>query len=626
MKSTVAQIFFTLAMVTVESTKIRVLVDSVQDRDEAHNEQDGREEHTPLLRITRRSVELKVKTGCVKSKAALLVLCWNTLITIVVGYVLEYGSVLATAADFEPLYVDKFQTYAPIIFGFFAFLYLFYHVAGCLADIKCGRYKTITNSLWFTIWSGVFTSSGTIIIACYYYKIILLQKVNVIVLFAVGFGSSTLIGIILLFSSYISFNANVIQFGIDQLCDLPSEDSVLFVHWFVFTSHLGAAINKSAIISVVYTWLYIKINRKYIPEFIAGFHTTPILALIFLAASVLIAKCKYQQFTIDSGSRNPYKLVYRVIKFAAQHKIPIRRSAFTYCEDELPSRMDLGKEKYGGPFTTEQVEDVKAFLGILVVLLRLGPMFITDIASSDLLYRFSNHLHNNWYTQQTSGVSRLLRIVINGFKIGVLTEILIVMLILFYLYVLRPFICRYIPGMLKRIGLGIITRLLSILYVFLIDTFGHTEQSNDDCFLNIPLHSELGISTHYLIFAYFLNALCIMFFYTATFEFICAQSPHAMKGLFIGTFFLIKGLFQLLGITIVSSPFASWDFNTPFPSCGFVYYLVNILVALIGLVAYTWVARSYQYRQRDEPDSIYRYAEEYYDRPQNEPESIYDHV
>ena len=127
---------------------------------------------------------------------------------------------------------------------------------------------------------------------------------------------------------------------------------------------------------------------------------------------------------IDSGSRNPYKLVYKVIKFAKQHNIPICRSAFTYCEDELPSRMDLGKEKYGGPFTTEQVEDVKASLGILRVLLTLGPVFTTDVAANDMLYRFSNHLHNNWHTQHTSSsdVSRFLRILIDGFKIGVLTE------------------------------------------------------------------------------------------------------------------------------------------------------------------------------------------------------------
>ena len=53
-------------------------------------------------------------------------------------------------------------------------------------------------------------------------------------------------------------------------------------------------------------------------------------------------------------------------------------SAFTYCEDELPSRLDLGKEKYGGPFTTEQVEDVDVFLGILKVLLSLGPLLLRD--------------------------------------------------------------------------------------------------------------------------------------------------------------------------------------------------------------------------------------------------------
>ncbi len=52
----------------------------------------------------------------------------------------------------------------------------------------------------------------------------------------------------------------------------------------------------------------------------------------------------------------------KVLKFAVKNKNPIRRSAFTYCEDELPSHIDLGKSKYGGPFTNKEVEDVKNFL------------------------------------------------------------------------------------------------------------------------------------------------------------------------------------------------------------------------------------------------------------------------
>ena len=612
-------------MVTQESTQIRVLVDSVQDRDsdEPHKVQNVREEQIPLLGTTWRGIVLKAGRCCIKSKAALLVLCWNTLVTIIVGYILEYGLVYATAANFVP-YANKVQIYAPAIFALFAVLYLFYPLAGCLADIRCGRYRTITGSLWFIIWSGVFTSIGTIIISCYYYKIVLLEKVTVTILLATGFGISTAFGIILLFSSYVSFSANIIQFGMDQLYESPSEDSVFFIHWFVFTSHLSAAINKSAIISVVYTWTcYIKTSRHYIPEFIAGFHATPVAALVLLTISVWIAKCRHQsRFMVvnDSGSRNTYRLVYNIIRFAAQHKIPINRSAFTYCEDEPPSRMDLAKEKYGGPFTTEQVEDVKAFTGILRVLLTFGPLFITEIAANDMLYWFSNHLHNNWYTRQTPSSDStilFLRISINGFKSGVLTEIFIVILIPLYLCVLRPFIHRCIPGMLKRIGLGIIIRLLSMLSVFLIDTIGHTRHSNSDCFLHLPTSSDLGISIYCLIFVYFLNALCTVLFYTAAYEFMCAQSPHAMKGLLIGTFFLIKGLFQLFGITVVRIPFISWSFNAPFPSCGFVYYLVNITVAIIGLVVYTWVARRYQYRQRDEPDNIYRYVEEYYDKALN---------
>ena len=44
-------------------------------------------------------------------------------------------------------------------------------------------------------------------------------------------------------------------------------------------------------------------------------------------------------------------------------------SAFTYWEDDSPSRMDFGKIKYGGPFTTVQVEDVKTLIKTLEIIL-----------------------------------------------------------------------------------------------------------------------------------------------------------------------------------------------------------------------------------------------------------------
>ena len=108
-----------------------------------------------------------------------------------------------------------------------------------------------------------------------------------------------------------------------------------------------------------------------------------------------------------------------------------------------------------------------------------------------------------------------------------------------------------------------------------------------------------------------------MVFHIAVFEFICSQSPQSMKGLLIGTFFAIKGLFQLFGALVYMLPFTAWRLSSSFPSCGFVFYLINIVVGLLGLVAFTVAARRYSYRQRDEPDNIYRYAEEYYEKALN---------
>ena len=77
-------------------------------------------------------------------------------------------------------------------------------------------------------------------------------------------------------------------------------------------------------------------------------------------------------------TQNPFKLIYKVIRYAIKQKHPRCRSAFTYCEDELPSRIDFGKSKYGGPFTTEQVEDVKTFLRLLLMV-ALVSVLVSDM-------------------------------------------------------------------------------------------------------------------------------------------------------------------------------------------------------------------------------------------------------
>ena len=105
-----------------------------------------------------------------------------------------------------------------------------------------------------------------------------------------------------------------------------------------------------------------------------------------MIALLIISWWKRHWFTSDTGLKNPYKTVFKIINFARKHKHPLRRSAFTYCDNYIPSRLDFAKERYGGPFTTEQVENVKTFLRILIVLFAIGPVFALEVPGSYFLF------------------------------------------------------------------------------------------------------------------------------------------------------------------------------------------------------------------------------------------------
>ena len=92
-------------------------------------------------------MSLKSRRCCVKSnlKAALFVLCWNLLVIVLYSWI--YGSILATVTDYFLLHNNELQTLAPAFLGFLTLLYLFYPLAGCLADTRCGRYKTAIETL-----------------------------------------------------------------------------------------------------------------------------------------------------------------------------------------------------------------------------------------------------------------------------------------------------------------------------------------------------------------------------------------------------------------------------------------------------------------------------------------------
>lgn len=567
----------------------------------------------------------------ISSKSALLTLLWS--------FVLGLWNGIALNPD---LYLRNFVI-SFALSGYFlvAFIFCFFPLAGFLADIKYGRYKIVKWSLFLLVVSIPLACLlggliGTFIYLAEYEKDYRLVYLVMMVIVSV-------LGLVVLGISYIGlvgFSANVIQFGMDQLHDSPGEDRTLFIHWYVWGYYTTSCIGQLAWnLAIQFPYNFMSNLRPYNIVGCCLLGLIPLFITVVLAITLRLAERNREWFLIEPGRLNPYKLVYLVTKFAQKHKIPVRRSAFTYCEDKVPTGLDLAKEKYGGSFTTEQVEDVKVFYGILKVLFSFGAVFSLDFAATSVLPMYALHFTPYEYNSpQDSHLefsyngTLLSHIVINS---GLLSPFLIAISMPFYLCALRPFMSAYIPGMLKRMGLGMVLVLCSLIISFSMDMSVHMTKDDSIGGVNSTRCNMFPIipepygethslhSTYYLITQLTLSALSHMLIYTAVFEFVCSQSPHSMKGLLIGLLYAIKGLYQLFS-AILLAPYLGLEYSnqSPKPSCGVYYYGMNIVIGAVAVLVYMWVAKRYRYRERDEPSNIHRYAEEYYSK--TEQEEYYD--
>ena len=88
--------------------------------------------------------------------------------------------------------------------------------------------------------------------------------------------------------------------------------------------------------------------------------------------------------SITKNIVTPSRLSLKYSTMLSKTKYPERRSAFTYIDEEEPSRLDYGKHKFGGPFTEEEVEDVKTILRLLPLFLSsFGALVANEMAYTD---------------------------------------------------------------------------------------------------------------------------------------------------------------------------------------------------------------------------------------------------
>ena len=512
---------------------------------------------------------------CVTAKAAQLTLFWALLVGFMFGYFYNLSL---------PTVINKNKEYRLTgIYIVVASFYCFYPIVGFLADVQFGRYRTILRSMQTLCVLLLITSPVVVLLTALEHAT---WKECVLYLWVAS-----------VFSLMAIFCANSIQFGMDQLHDSPSDHQSIFIHWYVCTWYAGvfASLTVLLVIDIEKNHQFYTILVKVIAS----------VSLVFsLAFSLCIARQKKHWFLMDNARANPYKMVYEVTKFARHCKVPIQRSAFTYCEDKIPSGLDLGKAKYGGPFTVEQVEDVKAFYGILKVVLAVGPVFFLKISTDRVL--------NDYFIFNETNLSLKNTVEVNLLGNGLLSYVIILVTLPLYIILIRPFVDNHLPGILRRLGLGILLVKVTLISIFILHAIPFKAYPpHEECFY----FNESPTSSRPIILSIpcSLNAFSNMLIYIALYEFVCSQSPHAMKGSLIGLTFAVKGVFELIG-TGVLILFLLIHPQSATISCSMIYYLLNILIAVISFLAYVIVSKKYKYRVRDEICNVYRYVEEYYSK------------
>ena len=428
--------------------------------------------------------------------------------------------------------------------------YLSFPFFGLLADVKTGRYNTIITGVHFSFLSWIIAGLAVIVKT---------------------FSNSTLFFTILLFASYItqvigycSFRSNIVQFSIDQSVGASSDELSAIIYW------------HSASIPIVF--VIVRIGQILIKQFAIVYYVLSGVAV----SAVIISNSLFKNWLDTTPHKiNPVKLIAKVLNYAIKNKYPSNRSALTYWEEDYPSRLDLGMEKYGGPFSEEEVQDVKTIL-------KLIPLLIS-------LVGFSCGLELSWKTNNThkDDISFLSNLILNRTMTSVVSGVVIVI----YQFVIYPCFYKYIPSMLKRIRLGIFFALFTTVYYVVIFAFKE--------------HFHLDTTSYKaMLMPEILFGISYALVLPTSLEFIIAQSPHETRGLMVGLWYATYGLGRVIDIV------GTYPFNCKgdIVCQDIYYYVMKSAVIFIILILFVILAKRYKLRVRKNEINIHLIAEEHYER------------
>ena len=523
---------------------------------------------------SRRCCKIKYRVRYFYSKGAFLVLLWTTLIS---ATDLPFNSDLITGFNREAFSVQNYNSkkywYVLLVLPNVSI-----PLAGWLADRKFGNYTVFKAGSVLLFLEAIVRSTQLILLSSIEDTDLTWKEITLAVQIISGLIGLTGIAVCLV---------TALQLGLDQMPDASADNITSFIAWFVFSIFAGFWMS---------TTLLTGINSCISQKYIWFSCLMPPVCMAIICCSMFTLAPRY--LIVEPKSPNSLKIIYQVLKFAVKHKAPLNRSAFTYWEEDIPSRLDLGKSKYGGPFTTEQVEDVKTFFKIMIIFV---PMFIVLVAydSSNIATYFTTH-------QCTSQL-------LFSFTFYLWWAIATVV----YEFGIYPFIRNKLPSTLKRIGIiAVLILLINCLSLVLstVNNFQFTNNASTSDFTTFYHHYWPGINQ-------ILSGIVVLFLIASVLEFVCAQSPYNMRGLLTG--FAAFIIFSSVSLNSLVSGIVFQKQTYLYASI--IYGSIQTGLSLVGFILHCVLAHWYKRRVRDEDYSPHRVVEEVYDRYLSQAHSVGDH-
>ena len=432
-------------------------------------------------------------------------------------------------------------------------------VTGWVAESWLGRYRAIVVGLVLSSISTLTLQAAFVMLQFNWTPIpALVLTVVSLMIGTFGFGS---------------FYTIMLPFALDQMIGASAEQLSAAVQWYCWVFYLG---------------LLMKDLHKCVPIP----NQLHILQMIFLTlatlcfSAVLIMDCLYHKW-LDTNNKtgNPIKLIFQVLNYARKNKSPRLRSALTYIDEEHPSRLDFGKHKFGGPFTEEEVEDVKTIFRLTPILTAFVVVFLSEIGPRQV--PVSKH---------TSMCTSSLR----HYPYAITTLVLIPV----YRFIILPLLHKYVPSLLKMIGAGLITCLVSTMIntaVTATEYFSH----------NTTTHDSIQVPLYWMAVIELLNGIGITVTITYGIEFAMAQTPNRMRGIMMGVVIAMIG-WSTIGSTILTSIIHIFKVSTQ----NYTLYSSLVLppLAIMMMIIFVIVAKRYKLRERERHVNIQAIVEEHYER------------